>query len=132
MVAILHQIVRASYPVPGGGSGYSFTMTAGDFSGSIQGYSNGTFIDTFGSIDVEPLPGNPLLTFFGGSLTNGIGFQGDCLSQLSGKSVWIDGVEYPFNDSDWTYDADNDNTGGVWTANTITFTPTQTYSIEIK
>jgi hypothetical protein len=42
-----------------------------------------------------------------------IGFTGDQMAVLAGKTVWVDGVEYPF-DNDWEYDEGEDATAGQW------------------
>lgn len=129
MVAILHQVVRASYPPPGGGGGYSFTMTAGDYLGSAQGYSDGSLFPVFGSINAEPIPSNPLLALFTPTLKI-ISFDGDAETLLTGLSVWVDGVEYPFDGSDWEFGGSD--TYATWDAGGPTFVDGVQYFVEIK
>lgn len=117
-------------------AGYSFTMTAGDFAGIVSGYltaeaSGGSQV---GSIDEEPIAGHPLYQFVAyndGSL-GGIIFEGDATADVAGKSVWVNGVEYPFDDADWTYDAGEDRTVGGWATGTPVFAPASVYPSEIK
>lgn len=113
--------------------GYSFNMTAGDFSGVIQGYADATSVN-IGSIDAEPITGETLQFLLTGSAGNGISFHGDVTASVSGKSVWVDGVQYPFDLADWNYDSENDVTGAGWNAGpgAPVFANTQSYFVEIK
>lgn len=111
-------------------AGYSFNMTAGDFGGSIQGYSDGNLLPAFGSIDAEPVSGETLVALIDqGSGSGGIVFTGDLLAEFTGLSVYVDSVEYPF-DTDWS------NEGGVtqagWSSSGPDFVNTTVYFIEIK
>ena len=111
-------------------SGYSFNMTAGDPNGSIQGYSNGSLLPAFGSIDAEPISGETLLYLATGSIANEMRFDGDIVSLLSGLTVWVDSVEYPGN-GDWFLSSGD--TFMVWSApNAPVFVDTTMYFIEIK
>jgi hypothetical protein len=115
----------------GGGGGFSFNMTAGDFVGVLQGYSDGSQTSAFGSIDAEPLPGNNLALCISGSLP-GITFHGDATSTLTGLTVWVDSVEYPFDGQDWMYNSDSDLTESLWDVASPTFVNTNAYFVEIK
>ena len=122
MVAILHQVVRASYSVET--SGYSCTMTAGD--GFSQGYIEGSF----GSIDVQPVPGHDLYALATLSGGGNVILYGDATALLAGLSVWVDGIEYPFDGYDWTFTAGA--TYAEWTSAGPTFVDTVEYLIEFK
>lgn len=113
------------------GSGYSFNLTAGDYFGALQGYSDGSLIDAFGSIDADPVSGHALAIFVDGASAS-IVFDGDCVTELSGKTVWIDSVEYPFS-NDWAYDSENGYTVADWGGGSPPdFTDSSTYLVEIK
>lgn len=93
---------------------YSFNLTAGNFAGSVFGYSNDLIGSPFGSIDGEPIDGtNYLKGMISGSL-NAIVFEGDATTLVTGKTVWVDSVEYVFDDADWAYDGGEDHTIGSW------------------
>lgn len=114
------------------GGDLSFNMTAGDYSSFLHGYSDGTALDAFGSIDVEPLPGTTLTVLSSAPGIFGVvGFPGDETATLAGKTIWVDGVVYPFDD-DWAYDSGNDSTTASWAAAVPVFVVDQTYFIEIK
>lgn len=110
---------------------FSCSMTAGNFSGAVFGYSNGTGIPAFGSIDQQPIPGETLNLLAGPPLS-GIQFAGDVTSSVAGLSVWVDGVEYPFDSQDWTHVMPANVTTGSWTSGAPTFANAVTYFIEIK
>jgi hypothetical protein len=110
-------------------AGYSFTMTAED-GGPVIGYDIGV-IGTFGSIDAEPIPGETLLNLFSGFVNN-IAFSGDLTSLLSGLTVWVDDVEYPFDLADWTYQSGGDVTDASWDEAGPVFVDSNMYFVEIK
>lgn len=131
-------------PAPDPGGGYSFTMTAGDFTpigGVPPGVVAGHFRGLIGSINAEPIPGYPIIAC--GSDSAGellapfpcevLAFEGDAVSLLAGKSVWVDGVELLPILQDWTY-----NTSTIPPSTSIAlgdgslFQPSQQYFIEIK
>lgn len=116
---------------PSAPTGLFFNMTAGDFSEAVQGYSDGTQVTAFGSIDVEPIPGNDLSALFTG-VSDGISFHGDVTSIVTGLTVWVDGVEYPFDGFDWVYSSGSDLTSGVWNVGGPVFVNTAIYLVEIK
>jgi hypothetical protein len=80
--------------VPAVDNGFAFTMTAG------AGFQSGYISGTVGSISNEPLSVD---TLFGLYITNGqtisLDFFGsggeESLGLLTGKTLWIDDVEYP-------------------------------------
>lgn len=111
-------------------SGYSFTMTAGDLVATVQGYSDGSVSSAFGSIDAEPIPATDLQFLISGGAGNAIQFAGDQTALLAGKTVWVDGVEYPFT-TDWSYDGSS-STAAEWTSGGPTFVNTVVYFVEIK
>lgn len=122
-------IIRNQAPAP---SGYSFTMTAGNYFGAIQGYGNSPsegFV--FGEIDDEPIPAHSLGILCSGAL-NQCGFHGDVLSLVSGKTVWVEGVPFPFDGADWLYYPESGNTGGIWVSSGPVFVENGVYFIEIK
>jgi len=113
---------------------YSFTMTAGDFVGALQGYGGASSpFGPFGAIDAEPISGQTLQLLFTGVGSGGgaIVFDGDVESLVAGKTLWVDGTEYPFA-VDWQ--TDGDATSGVWDDGSgyPTFTDGNSYFIEIK
>lgn len=131
MVALLHAVVRAAYPVASAGS-YSFTMTAGDSGVGVLGYNSDEDlieVGPFGSINAEPVPGADLLLLISG--LSAIFFSGNQVALLAGKTVWVDGVEYPFDGSDWAYD-EGGFTGGEWVTGGPTFVNAGVYFVEIK
>jgi hypothetical protein len=76
--------------------GYSFNLTAGDGPSSLyQGYSDGSVAGAIGSINAEPIAGHALILFID-AITPTILFDGNCLAEVSGKTVWVDSVEYTF------------------------------------
>ncbi len=113
-----------------GGNTIDFTMTAGD-DGSLQGYHDGSGSPAFGSIDGEPIPGFNLATLASGFLTF-ITFHGDATSILAGLTVRVDGVAYPFDFQDWTYDSGDNATSGIWDVAGPVFVNTVVYFVEIK
>lgn len=117
---------KAAAPVGGDGS---FNMTAGEFAGAIRGYFPGL---GFGSINTEPFAGETLNLLISGSGSNGIAFAGDLTAMLAGLTVWVDGVEYPFDGQDWAYDSGEDQTTGAWDVAGPVFANTVTYFVEIK
>jgi hypothetical protein len=110
-------------------AGLSFNMTAGDLAGIAQGYSNGSVVAAFGSIDAEPIPGNDLKLFIDGA-GGGIAFDGDVMALVAGLTVWVDGVEYPFDGDDWA--TDGDQTQGTWASSAPVFLDAVSYFVEIK
>lgn len=111
---------------------YSFNMTAGQAGGFVQGYeSSGAFGSPFGSIDAEPIPDHALVFLLSG-LSKSIAFSGDAVSLLSGLTVWVDGVEFPFDAADWNFNSGTGNTGGTWDDVGPAFVDTQSYFVEIK
>lgn len=112
--------------------GYSFTMTAGVFSGVVLGYSDGSVIPAFGAIDGEPVSGHAL-AFLSSSASGagGMSFAGDATALLSGKSLWVEGVEYPFDDADWAYDGSS-LTSASWATGAPPLADTSIYDCEIK
>lgn len=119
-------------------TGISFNMTAGDLFW-FQGYGVEGLTEEgsppeptpqFGSISAQPIPGHDLYYLITG-LGNGIAFIGDATVILAGLSVWVDGIEYPF-DIDWNYDDVSDKTLADWTTSPPVFVDTVTYLIEIK
>lgn len=113
--------------------GFSFNMTAGDLGGAAQGYADETSAG-IGSIDAEPIPGETLQFLVTGTVINGINFHGDVLGSVTGRSVWVDSIQYPFDLSDWAYDSDNDVTGATWNTGVgaPVFVNTVSYFVEIK
>jgi hypothetical protein len=86
----------AKTPVPPE-PGLSFNMTAAHYAGTYAGYSSGTMLDPFGSIDREPIPANPIIVVFCFLTDNTvlqIVFTGDIQDQLAGKQLYVDGVPY--------------------------------------
>jgi len=122
-------IVRKAV-VEGGGGDFSFNMTAGDLGGVAQGYSDGSLISAFGSIDAEPIGGTTLTFLITGSVGATISFAGNITATVAGLSVWVDGVEFPFDGVDWTFDGEE--TVASWDTAGPTFVNTVTYFIEIK
>lgn len=129
MSVFLHR-VGLLRPLAAAPSGYSFTMTAGQAFGFVNGYSTGGDLGAFGSIDQEPISGQTLAALFElGGGDGSINFDGDIVSIVSGLTVWVDSVEYPF-DSDWVF-ADG-FTAGEWTGSGPAFVNTNMYFVEIK
>lgn len=120
-------------PSDAGGGGISFNMTAGDFASAIQGYlSSGNYagLPAIGSISAEPIPGNPLQVLISGNPQ--VAITGDVTATVTGLTIWVDSVEYPFDGADWAYDGGNDITNATWVSAGPTFVDTVTYFIEIK
>lgn len=114
-------------PEPGGDAmitAESFTEGGVTFSGYSTDYG-------IGSLSRQPLAGVTLTDIF---TISGYGavvwFVGNVASQLSGKTVWIDGVEYAAGFSGWSYD--DGHTVGEWQAGGPIFVSNVTYVIEIK
>jgi hypothetical protein len=106
---------------------YSFNMTAGTDGADIRGF----FATLFGSIDVEPFPGNQLISLVEDDTLGQIFFAGDLSVFLAGFVVWVDGVAYPFDTTDWTFDAGA--TVGEWSAGaTPQFVDTVVYLVELR
>lgn len=103
---------------------FSCTMTAGTL-GHLYGYYAGVF----GSISNEPVPGAELAAIMTNGSAGQIFFYGDWVSTLAGLSVWVDGVEYPFDDHDWTYTS---ATEAGWSSAGPTFVDGLSYLIEFK
>jgi len=107
------------------------TMTAGT-DGDVQlGYSS----VYFGSISNEPMLGLNLTDLI--YTTAGYGgicaFAFDATALLAGLTVWINGVEYPFDVSDWSYLDWQESTWGTWSnAATPVFVNGVTYNVEFK
>lgn len=108
----------------------AFTLTAGSIGGgSVVGYGAGEF----GTISAEPYPESPLSQIATALPINTsyIAFTGDIASALSGKTVWIDGIEYATGFSGWSFG--DGETGGTWSSPSHpVFVEFSTYLIEIK
>lgn len=121
-------------PLP---SSYSFTMTAGDYATVIQGYNidDSSGLPVMGSIDAEPIPGHVLGVLYTSSSQQGmIVFVGDVTALVSGKTVWVDGVEYPFDSSGWQSTGGDGGsiTAAPWNTAGPVFVGGVSYFIEIK
>lgn len=114
--------------VAAGGGGV--TLTAGNLGGFV-GYSNGSysFFSAFGSISAEPIVGQVLAALFSGG-SDEVVFSGDATAALAGLTVWVNGVEYPFDGPDWEFDGEF--TAASWVSAGPTFVNGVAYSIEIK
>lgn len=127
-IALTAQNVGLAYS----GDSYSFNLTAGDGPSSLyQGYSDGSLVGAMGTIDAEPIPGHTLIVFLD-AISPTIIFSGDATAKVSGKSIWVDSVEYPFDSMDWEYDSEEDYTFGEWSSGQLDFTATVEYFCEIK
>jgi hypothetical protein len=116
-----------------GGVAYSFNMTAADYFGSVQGFSDGGLFDAFGSIDAEPIPGHDCVAlYYASAFSAVICFEGDVTAMLAGRTAWIDGVEYPFT-QDWQYGEEDGNyTIAGWDTGKPVFVAGSSYFVEIK
>ncbi len=104
---------------------YSFNMTAGTGSG-FTGYSDGSLIGAFGSIDAEPISGETLAAVISGPF-DVVSFTGDVTSLISTHTVWVDGVEYP---GSWSFTGST--TDYTYDSTTPTFSNGVDYDIELK
>ena len=114
----------------GGGGGYSFNMTAGDFAGVVFGYYPAASV---GSIDVEPIAGQNLVQSIA-VIPQGLSvvvFSGDLREFLSGFTVWVDGVEFNTINATGDWELVEGETGYKFGDGTE-FTDGNTYFIEIK
>lgn len=101
-------------------------MTAGDLFGIGAGYYPQFSV---GSIDAEPIPGETLVQCYSATGSGSIlAFSGDIVSVVTGKTVWIDSVEYAPDVADWNFDGTN--TRYQFTAEP--FSMGNSYFIEIK
>lgn len=116
-----------------GGVAYSFNMTAADYFGFVQGFSDGGLFDAFGSIDAEPIPGHDCVAlYYASAFSAVICFEGDVTAMLAGRTAWIDGVEYPFT-QDWQYGEEDGNyTIAEWDTGKPVFVAGSSYFVEIK
>lgn len=130
--AATYSLTVADVAFGDGTEAYTFNLTAGDGPSSVfQGYSSGAFGGAFGSIDAEPIAGHTLVAIID-ALGSIIAFSGDCTADVAGKTVWVDSVQYPF-ENDWSYDGDNDITVADWSGGSPPdFTNTVEYFVEIK
>jgi hypothetical protein len=114
-------------------SGPSFNMTAGSAFDFYYGYSNGAgdLPLTFGSIDVEPFPGNELIVFLGGGFQV-VQFDGDIVALLSGLTVWVNGVEYPDSFTGWSLVSGRTEGSWVNEESGPAFADGNTYLVELK
>lgn len=119
------------------GGVFATTMTSGNgFGGTVFGFIDDVFAATFGSISQEPISGEVLRALVGTFVM----FEGDLVSELSGLTIWVGGVEYPFDGDDWTLDSDGSSTGvanstyASWSSAGPDFSPGtgEQYAIEIK
>lgn len=110
---------------------YSCTMTAGNTSGVLQGYGNASSGIPMGSINHEPIPGQVLLQLTSGFFDSAA-FEGDVTGIVAGLRVWVNGVEYPFDNADWAYNSSLDATSGIWNTAGPVFVDTVSYFVEIK
>lgn len=117
---------KSAPPAP---SGPSFNMTAGAFSGVVFGYSDGSGLPAFGSIDAEPIPGHDLIANVSG-FSQAITFAGDAVSLLSGLTVWVNGIQYAANFSGWGLFGSD--TQGSWSSDGPDYADGNSYFIEIK
>lgn len=139
MVAFFFPPAFASVSPPPSG-GYSFTMTAGDIyaAGVAFGYLKEGYFSAptdYGSIDQEPVPGHALIMIAYSTMIidSSVVFLGDATALLSGKTVWVDGIEYADDFSGWSFNSTV--TAGDWTANPASapvFVGNEEYFIEIK
>lgn len=114
------------FKASGGGSGYSCTITAGQ-SGSDRGYDT---TGGFGTLDKQPVPGFTLQAFANLSFIQAtMEFTGNALSLFAGKTVWVNGVNYP-GGSGWNFDSGY--TYWDWTSGGPNFVNGNSYFVEIK
>lgn len=108
----------------------SFTMVAGTVDTGDFGYSVGVVGNEAGSIDREPIPDSGLVVLVTGS-QNLVAFPDDdaVLELLTGKSLYVDGIEYPFT-IDWAAGGGYVQAG--WTTGAPVFADSESYLIEIK
>lgn len=100
-------------------------LTAGG-SGAWKGFS---VADSWGSITRQPIEGFPM-NFFAHNATDGsLAFTGNCLSQVTGKKVYVNGVEM----AGGTWAFSSGNTTYTWSGSVPqVFTVGQSYVIEVK
>jgi hypothetical protein len=128
MSIFLHRAGVMQFPQPAGVF-TPFVLTAGADSGFV-GYSDGTLLPAFGSISVQPISGETMTALASSGGAGAVYFIGDIVSLLSGNTVWVDDVEYPFDSFDWTFSGGL--TGAEWSAEAPTFVDTVQYDVEIK
>lgn len=118
-------------PSGGGGTAYTFDMTAGNYFNFAFGYNP---LGPYGSISQEPLPGHnivEIVTFRPSSnIILVVVFQGDATSILSGLTVKIDGAEVTH--PDWYYSSGPNQTRVDVNPYPSLFVEGQTYSFEIS
>lgn len=111
----------------------SITLTAG--AGGNNPVYIGYTAGSFGSISGEIVSGAPLLQLIsseGGTLGS-VSFDGDVVSPLTGKTVWVNGTEYATNWSGWSLiSGDTVATWGPGAGSAPPFAEFSTYTIEIK
>lgn len=110
---------------------FSCTMTAGVFSGVVQGYGNASSGSPMGSINQQPIPGQVFRQLTSGFFDTA-GFEGDITGVVAGLRVWVDGVEYPFDGTDWAYNSGINSTVAQWNTAGPVFVNTVSYFVEIK
>lgn len=123
------------------GGGYAFNMTAGSHDAGGGFVFTGYLGSSAGSVDDEwPLdPADNDYALLTLASLPGLGASilfedpgGELPVLLAGLSVWINGVEKPF-DTNWTFDAENLQTSGGWTSGTgPVFVNGNSYFVEIK
>lgn len=123
------------------GGGYAFNMTAGSHDAGGGFVFTGYLGSSAGSVDDEwPLdPADNDYALLTLASLPGLGASilfedpgGELPVLLAGLSVWINGVEKPF-DTNWTFDAENLQTSGEWTSGTgPVFVNGNSYFVEIK
>lgn len=121
--------------VSGGGSGV--TLTLADIGSGFYGFFTASAPNNFtpgtpiGSLSGEPVAGQTMAEFLVGTMGSWVAFVGNVPGALSGKSVWLNGVNYPFDAADWYYYGADGHTYGEWAVGGPAATP-GTYSLEIK
>lgn len=119
-------LARKLMDAPASGSGCNLTIGSGS---GYYGYETGVIAGPFGSISVEPIPGETLafaLWQSGGGLLS-VAFVGDLETELDGLEIYLDSVNYEGGDK-WTFD-------GTYTVSTQFSGPTLTsgtYLFEVK
>lgn len=114
------------------GPSSAITLTTGFGDNSI-GYRAAMFGGGFGSISAEPFPAAPLAEFTvnASNFSGLVLFGGDVATELSGKTVWVDGVQYATGFSGWS--VISGATAASWTSgNGPPFAQFTSYAVEIK
>lgn len=114
-------------------TGYSFTMTAGDFGDGSFGYTPSPLT---GSISNEPIPGQILALIQSGTGATVIYFLDDIFDLLTGKHLYVDSVDLGLPaGGDWEAAELIPGTwftGGLWENPTPIFEDEGVYFVEIK